>query len=143
MAAASCKLTWVTFLLRDLLVPINALVPFYCDKRAALHITKNPVFHERTKHIKIDCHIVQDKFREGLIQPLHVSSNFKLANIFAKALTSSLFLSLRSKLGLVSLSPTPPCKGMIKLQLQQLNHQIQQSEADFCSRLCTVEITLL
>ncbi|KAL0455310.1 UNVERIFIED_CONTAM: hypothetical protein Slati_0870200 [Sesamum latifolium] len=123
MAAASCKLTWVTFLLQDLLIPLNSPVPFYCDNKAALHITENSIFHERTKHFKINCHIVRDKFKEGLIQPMRLSLKFQLAVLFAKALTSPTFLSLRSELGLVSLSPTPTCGGMIKSQ--ELSLQIQ------------------
>ncbi|KAL0396039.1 UNVERIFIED_CONTAM: Retrovirus-related Pol polyprotein from transposon RE1 [Sesamum calycinum] len=64
MAATTCEITWVTNVLQDLGVRIDTPVPFFCDNKAALHITANPVFHERTKHVEIDCHVVRDKYKE-------------------------------------------------------------------------------
>ncbi|KAL0404527.1 UNVERIFIED_CONTAM: Retrovirus-related Pol polyprotein from transposon RE2 [Sesamum radiatum] len=64
MAASVCELQWISFLLKDFRIAISTLIPFWCDNQAALHITANPVFHERTKHLDIDCHVVRDKYKE-------------------------------------------------------------------------------
>ncbi|KAK4386183.1 Retrovirus-related Pol polyprotein from transposon RE2 [Sesamum angolense] len=108
MAATTCEITWVTNLLQDLGVRIDTPVPFFCDNKAALHITANPVFHERTKHLEIDCHVVRDKYKEGLIQPRNKQ---QIVDIFTKSLPGTSFLHLRSKLGLIVLHPRPTCGG--------------------------------
>lgn len=59
MASCVNELVWVTYLLHDLGIVFQTHIPFLCDNKAALHIASNPIFHERTKHIDIDCHIVR------------------------------------------------------------------------------------
>ncbi|KAL2231035.1 UNVERIFIED_CONTAM: Retrovirus-related Pol polyprotein from transposon RE2, partial [Sesamum indicum] len=58
MATTSCKLQWIAYLLKDFGVSISLPIPFHCDNQAAIHIMANPVFHEHTKHLDIDCHVV-------------------------------------------------------------------------------------
>ena len=74
MATTTCDVTWLLYLLKDLHVQHDKPVLLYCDNQAALHIAANPVFHERSKHIEADCHIVRNRVLDGTIKTFHVAS---------------------------------------------------------------------
>ncbi|XP_057954653.1 uncharacterized protein LOC131148757 [Malania oleifera] len=100
MATIACELTWLVTLLKDLGVSISLLISLLCDNQAAMHIASNPIFHERTKHIDIDCHLVRDKVQAGFLHLLHIPTHHQLADIFTKALGSDAFHHLLCKMGL-------------------------------------------
>ena len=74
MTGACCELTWLRYLLKDLGVLHQEPALLYCDNKAVLHIAANPIFHERTRHIEMNCHYIRDKIQDGSIITRHVSS---------------------------------------------------------------------
>ena len=107
MTGTCCELSWLRYLLRDLglLHPKPALL--HCDNKAALHIAANPVFHERTRHIEIDCHFIRDKIQDGSVVTRYIPSSNQLADVFTKALGNEAFSSIIRKLGVLDVhSPT-------------------------------------
>ncbi|XP_015161374.1 uncharacterized protein, partial [Solanum tuberosum] len=80
------EITWIVRLLHDLSAPPSLPIPLHCDNQAAIHIAKNPVFHEYTKHIGLDCHFAREKPLDGLISLTFVPSSSQLADLFTKAL---------------------------------------------------------
>ena len=65
MALATCELIWLKQLLQELRFGKDEQMMLVCDNQAALHITYNPVFHERTKHIEVGCHLTREKIASG------------------------------------------------------------------------------
>ncbi|RVX09284.1 Retrovirus-related Pol polyprotein from transposon RE2 [Vitis vinifera] len=74
MALATCELIWLRHLLQELRFGKDEQMKLICDNQAALHIASNPVFHERTKHIEVDCHFIREKIASGCVATSFVNS---------------------------------------------------------------------
>ncbi|XP_031274933.1 uncharacterized protein LOC116133363 [Pistacia vera] len=107
MAKATCEIIWILVLLKDLGAEVRKPVVLYCDNKAANDIAANPVFHERTKHIEIDCHFVRDKIQEGVIKTMHIRTPEQPADIFTKPLCSRQHSFLLGKLGVFDIYKPP------------------------------------
>ncbi|CAM8929909.1 unnamed protein product [Rhodiola kirilowii] len=99
MAAVCCELVWLARLVGNIGVSVTTPIPLHCDNKTAIHIAHNPIFHERTKHVELDCHLVCSHVASKFISSLHLPTFEQPANIFIKALPMDQFNHLYSKLG--------------------------------------------
>ncbi|KAL9225478.1 hypothetical protein vseg_001395 [Gypsophila vaccaria] len=100
MTAATCEILWLKGLLEGIGIRIHDPIRLHCDNESAMHIANNPVYHERTKHIEIDCHFIRTHIHNGVVLPCYVHTQAQLADILTKALGRPQFTVLLDKLGI-------------------------------------------
>lgn len=106
MSSAASEITWLVRLLTELGLSDLPPVLLHCDNQSAMRIAHNPVFHERTKHIAIRCHVTREKILEGLVQLTYLPSQLQLADILTKFLPAHQLQPLLSKLEMINLTPS-------------------------------------
>lgn len=114
MAFVSREVLWLRRLLSNMSVSFSSPTPLFCDNQSAIHIVLDPVFHQLTTHIEIDCHIVRQYHTTQEITPVSIASVDQPTDLLTKGLTSDRLLNLCSKLGVSSLSHPPACEGILK-----------------------------
>jgi hypothetical protein len=105
MAMTTCEVVWLSHLLKELGLHKIGPAILKCDNKAALSIAVNPVHHEKTKHVEIDCHFVRDKVNAGAISTEYVPSQNLIADILTKPLSVTQHNHLNSKLSVPSAMP--------------------------------------
>jgi hypothetical protein len=101
-STASTQAIWLVRLLRDLLGRDTGAAELRVDRKSALALAKNPVFHERSKHIQVRHHFIC--LEEGSIKAGYINTKDQLADLLTKPLGRIRFLELCSKTGMVQIS---------------------------------------
>ena len=73
----------------------------FIDNRSAEELSKNPVFHERSKHIDTRYHYIRECVADGVVEVKHISTDDQLADILTKPLARIRFAEMRRQLGIV------------------------------------------
>ncbi|GKB03776.1 putative ribonuclease H-like domain-containing protein [Tanacetum coccineum] len=61
----------------------------FIDNESTICIVKNPVFHSKTKHIKIRHHFIRDSYEKRLIQVIKIHTDHNVADLLTKELDVS------------------------------------------------------
>ena len=85
--------------LRDYDLLFNT-TPIYCDNTSAINLSKNPVYHSRTKYIEARHHFLRDHVAKNDVKLEFIPTNDQLADIFTKPLDESQFVKIRRNLGI-------------------------------------------
>jgi hypothetical protein len=101
---AACQGVWLRRMLGELLGQAGGAVTLYVDNKSAIQLCKNPVFHDRSKHIETRFHFIRECVQDGKIAVEYVPTGEQLADIMTKALPRAKFQELRQKLGVINIS---------------------------------------
>lgn len=105
VANAASEIRWITSLLTELRVRLPAAPVIYCDNIGATHLSANPVFHSRMKHLALDFHFIRENVQAGRLRVTHVSTRDQLADPLTKPLSKPRFQKLTVKLGVTKAPP--------------------------------------
>ncbi|CAA7024972.1 unnamed protein product [Microthlaspi erraticum] len=130
MTELTSELRWLKGLLLDFGIDHKEPMSLMCDSKPAIHISSNPVFQERTKHVEVDCHFIRDDIIAGLIKPKHVSTEDQLADILTKALGRKEFGAFLLKLGIHNLFSIMSLYCIMYIYFGFASHEIQVKISD-------------
>jgi hypothetical protein len=109
-ATATCQGVWLARLLADMLDGKASTPVLRVDKKSAISLIKNPVHHDRTKHIEVKYHYVRECAEKGLIDVQFIGTAEQLGDMLTKALGRLKYDELRGKIGLTKFSS--PATGL-------------------------------
>ncbi|CAN1822050.1 Retrovirus-related Pol polyprotein from transposon RE2, partial [Linum perenne] len=97
LATAASEVLWLTSLLKEVGCPLSTAPTIWCDNVGATYLTKNPVFHSRSKHL-IDFHFVRERVAAKQLHIAYISTKDHIADTLTKSLLAPRFTQLRLKL---------------------------------------------
>jgi len=103
MVHTTCEMMWLKNLLLEFGFRHLGYMSMFCDNQSTIYIAQNQEFHEKTKHIEVDCHLVRDAWTKKVISLPFTPSSKQLADLLTKAASPKVLSILCSNLGTVDI----------------------------------------
>lgn len=100
-ATAATQAVWLSGLVSEMLGTEKQKVQLKIDNKSAIELSKNPVHHERSKHIDLRYHYIRECVEERKVEVEHVRTEDQLADILTKSLGHAKFTELWCRLGII------------------------------------------
>ena len=97
---ASKEAVWLKMVMEEL-GHEQEKISLFCDSQSALHLARNPAFHSKTKHIRVQYHFVREKVEEGTVDMQKIHTKENIADFLTKAVNTDKFSWCRSSCGLM------------------------------------------
>ncbi|GJX35967.1 hypothetical protein Tco_0247524 [Tanacetum coccineum] len=99
LSACCAQVLWLRTQLTDYGFHFDK-IPMYCDSKATIAISCNPVQHSHIKHIDVRYHFIKQHVEKGIVKLFFVRTEYQLADLFTKALSKDRFKNLIRRLGM-------------------------------------------
>jgi hypothetical protein len=86
LCQAAKESVWMVDFLKSLGVSISDPMTINVDNQGGISLARDPVFHDRSKHIDIQYHYTRDLLKEGRVNLNYVSTKEMIADLLTKAL---------------------------------------------------------
>ena len=97
----SCEEVWLRKLLSDLFDLHLDVTCIFRDNQSCVKLSKNPVFHDKSKHIKIKFHYIRDMMQRGAVKLQYVATEEQIADVLTKPLARVKFKYFKERLGVI------------------------------------------
>jgi len=98
---AACQGVWLARLLAEFKGEKSRAITLKIDNKSVIQLSKNPIFHDRSKHIDVRYHYIRECVEENRVKLESVGTVEELADILTKALGRERFCELRSKISVI------------------------------------------
>jgi hypothetical protein len=85
-------------------VKYYASIPIHCHNTSAISVSKNPIFHSKTKNIPIKYHFFSEQVTKNVVSFHYIPSKDQIVDIFTNPLGKTQFEHLCQKFGVTPLS---------------------------------------
>ncbi|KAM0037429.1 putative RNA-directed DNA polymerase [Helianthus debilis subsp. tardiflorus] len=98
LTLAGCQAIWLKGILDELQGKDDYPIPIYCDNKSTICLAKDPVYHGKSKHIRVKYHFIRDLIKRDDVTIMFCATKDQLADIMTKALQPKDFLRLKTLL---------------------------------------------